>query len=60
MSKMSEIHMMIHDAVMQGADVNDIIIELVNDYNIDRVFARRLVVEIEEQYYEEMENNYER
>lgn len=59
MSKMSEIHMMIHDAVMRGADVNDIIIELVNDYNIDRVFARRLVVEIEEQFYEEMENSHE-
>lgn len=57
MSKMSEIHMMIHDAVTQGADVNDIIIELVNDYNIDRVFARRLVVEIEEQFYEELEKD---
>ena len=55
MSKMSEIHMVIHEAIANGADMNDIIIELVGDYNIDRAFAKRLVEELEQQYYDELE-----
>jgi len=59
MSKMSEIYMVIHDALEAGADTSDIILDLIGDYKIDRAFARRLVVEIEEQFYEEMENGNE-
>lgn len=59
MSKMSEIHMMVHEAIANGADANDIIIELVGDYNIDRAFARMIVEDLEQQYYDELENSHE-
>jgi threonine dehydrogenase-like Zn-dependent dehydrogenase len=59
MGKISEIYMVIHEALVNGAGTNDIVLDLVADYKIDRAFAIKLVTELEQQYYEEMENGNE-